>query len=96
MLRIKHVVLVTLAAMGLALLGCSSPTPNASSNPLPTPTNTPLPLPTNTPLPPPTSTPLPPPTQTPTPVPTPTLAPQSLELTVLHTNDTIGYTDPCG
>ena len=30
------------------------------------------------------------------PVPTPTPTPQPLELTVLHTNDTLGYTEPCG
>ena len=48
--RFKLVVLVALAAMGLALFGCSSPTPE----------------------------------------------PKPLELTVLHTNDTLGYTEPCG
>jgi hypothetical protein len=47
--RIKLVVLVVLAAMGLALLGCSSPAPK-----------------------------------------------RPLELTVLHTNDTLGSTEPCG
>jgi len=85
---IKPVVLVALAAMGLILLGCSSPTPEPSPNPLPVPTNTPLPTPTNTPP--------PPPTKTPTPVLTSTPAPRPLELTVLHTNDTMGYTEPCG
>ena len=50
MRRLKFVVLVALTAMGLALFGCSSPTPE----------------------------------------------PKPLELTVLHTNDTIGYTEPCG
>jgi hypothetical protein len=49
MRRIKFVVLVALAALGLALLGCGSPTPK-----------------------------------------------RPLELTVLHTNDTLGYTEPCG
>ena len=40
------------------------------------------------------------PTKTPTPIPTPTPAPtptpQPIELTVLHTNDTWGYSEPCG
>jgi hypothetical protein len=49
MRRIKLVVLVALAAVGLTLLGCGSPTPR-----------------------------------------------QPLDLTVLHTNDTMGYTEPCG
>jgi 2',3'-cyclic-nucleotide 2'-phosphodiesterase (5'-nucleotidase family) len=39
-----------------------------------------------------TPTPLPTPTSTPTPTPTP----QPIDLTVLHTNDTVGYTKPCG
>lgn len=30
------------------------------------------------------------------PVPTPTPIPQPLELIVLHTNDTLGFTEPCG
>jgi putative hemolysin len=85
--RIKLVALVV-AAMGLVLSGCSSPAPNPSSNPSPVSANTPMLAPTHTPA--------PPPTKTPTPVPTPTPMPQSLELTVLHTNDTMGYTDPCG
>jgi hypothetical protein len=49
MRRIKLVVLVALTVVGLALLGCGSPTPK-----------------------------------------------QPLELTVLHTNDTLGFTEPCG
>ena len=49
MRRIKLVVLVALAVMGLAFLGCGSPTPK-----------------------------------------------RPLELTVLHTNDTLGFTEPCG
>jgi hypothetical protein len=52
----------------------------ASPTPTPTPTATPLPTPTNTPK----------PTLTPTPV------PQPLELVVLFSNDTMGYTEPCG
>ena len=80
MCRIKLVALVALAAVGLVLVGCSSPAPGLASNPLLT----------NTPMPTPTKTLLPPPTWTPTPV------PQPLELTVLHTNDTLGYTEPCG
>lgn len=75
---IKPVVLVALTAIGLALLGCSSPAP----------TNMAMPAPTNTPPPSPTKTPAPVPTSTPTPRP--------LELTVLHTNDTLGFTEPCG
>jgi hypothetical protein len=70
--RIKLIVLVALAAMGLALLGCSSPTAELSATRLPVPTNTPPPVPTPTPI------------------------PQPLELTVLHTNDTLGFTEPCG
>ena len=50
------------------------------------PQATPTPTPTHTPRP--TVTPLP----TATPVPTP----RPLELTVLHTNDVVGYTEPCG
>jgi 2',3'-cyclic-nucleotide 2'-phosphodiesterase (5'-nucleotidase family) len=49
-----------------------------------TPTPTPTSMPTKTSTPTPTSTP----TSTPT--------PQPLELTVLHTNDTWGYSEPCG
>jgi len=47
-----------------------------------------------TPTPTPTSTP----TKTPTPIPTstPTPTPQPIELTVMHTNDTWGYSEPCG
>jgi hypothetical protein len=40
----------------------------------------------------PTKTPTPIPTSTPTPTPTP----RPIELTVLHTNDTWGYSEPCG
>jgi len=38
------------------------------------------------------------PAPTPTPVPTPTATPlpQPITLTILHTNDTSGYLDPCG
>ncbi len=32
----------------------------------------------------------------PTPTPTPTPAQQPITLTILHTNDTSGYLDPCG
>jgi len=45
-----------------------------------------------TPTPQPTATP--PPTATPRPTPTPT--PRPLDLVVLHTNDVLGYTEPCG
>jgi hypothetical protein len=44
----------------------------------------------------PTATPRPTPTRTPVPTATPTPTPQPLDLVVLHTNDTIGYTEPCG
>ncbi len=47
--RIKLVVLVALAVVGLAFLGCGLPTPK-----------------------------------------------RPLELIVLHTNDTLGFTEPCG
>ena len=50
----------------------------------------PSPMPTPTPLPTPTPTPLP------TPTPTPTPAPQPIDLVVMYTSDTVGYTDPCG
>jgi 2',3'-cyclic-nucleotide 2'-phosphodiesterase (5'-nucleotidase family) len=46
----------------------------------------------STPTPTPTSTP----TRTPTPIPTSTPTPRPIELTVLHTNDTWGYSEPCG
>jgi hypothetical protein len=72
------------ALMGLALFGCSG----IMSTPTPTPTPTPTSTPTKTP------TPIPTPTYTPTPTPTPT--PRPIELTVLHTNDTWGYSGPCG
>ena len=56
--------------------------------------------PTPTPEPPPTLTPTftPEPTATPMPTATPTLTPtpEPIVLTILHTNDTEGYTDPCG
>jgi 2',3'-cyclic-nucleotide 2'-phosphodiesterase (5'-nucleotidase family) len=48
------------------------------------------PTPTSTSMP--TKTPTPIPTSTPTPTPTP----RPIELTVLHTNDTWGYSEPCG
>lgn len=47
---------------------------------------------TPVPTPMPTSTP----TKTPTPVPSPTPTSQPIELTVVHTNDTWGYSEPCG
>jgi len=49
---------------------------------------------TSTPTPSPTSTPTKAPTPVPRPSPIPT--PQPIELTVLHTNDTWGYSEPCG
>jgi len=52
------------------------------SSPEPTPTATP------------TRTATPVPTSTPRPTHTPT--PQPINLVVLHTNDSVGYTDPCG
>ncbi|MGB9879884.1 MAG: hypothetical protein ACPLRM_03890 [Anaerolineae bacterium] len=39
-------------------------------------------------------TPTPQPTATPKPTPTPT--PRPIDLVVLHTNDVLGYTEPCG
>jgi len=36
------------------------------------------------------------PTPTPIPTSTPTPLPQPITLTILHTNDTSGYLDPCG
>ena len=44
----------------------------------------------------PTPTPTPVPTRTPTPAPTPTPTPQPIDLVVLHTNDALGHTEPCG
>lgn len=43
-------------------------------------------------------TPAPTPAPTPLPTPTPTLAPapQPIDLVVMYTSDTVGYTDPCG
>ena len=52
----------------------------------PEPSPTPEPTPTRTPQ----------PTSTATPLPTPTPTPQPIDLVVLHTNDTLGYTEPCG
>jgi 2',3'-cyclic-nucleotide 2'-phosphodiesterase (5'-nucleotidase family) len=49
---------------------------------------------TSTPTP--TFTPTKPPTPVPTSFPTPTPTPQPIGLTVLHTNDTWGYSEPCG
>jgi len=83
---IKLVALVALATTVLALWGCNSPTPNPNASPLPVPTNTPMLASTDTPASPPTNTP----------IPVPITAPKLLELTVLHTNDTMGYTEPCG
>jgi len=40
--------------------------------------------------------PMPTPTPLPTPTPTPTPAPQPIDLVVMYTSDTVGYTDPCG
>jgi len=59
----------------------STPAPVATSTTRPTSTATAVPSPT----------PLP---QTPTP--TPTSPAQPFTLTLLHTNDTWGYTEPCG
>lgn len=44
----------------------------------------------------PTSTPTKTPTPIPTPTPSPTPTPRPIGLTVLHTNDTWGYSEPCG
>lgn len=68
------------ALIGLALFGCSGTMSTPASTPTSTPTKTLTPIPTSTP------------TSTPTPTPTP----QPVELTVLHTNDTWGYSEPCG
>ena len=40
--------------------------------------------------------PTPTPTPLPTLTPTPTPAPQPIDLVVMYTSDTVGYTDPCG
>ena len=42
----------------------------------------------------PTATPVPSATQRPSPTASPTLRP--MELAILHTNDVMGYTEPCG
>jgi hypothetical protein len=44
----------------------------------------------------PTSTPQPTSTPKPTPRPTASPTPEPLDLVVLHTNDALSYTDPCG
>ena len=44
----------------------------------------------------PTTTPQPTSTPRPTPKPTASPTPEPLELVVLHTNDVLSYTDPCG
>ena len=43
-----------------------------------------------------TAVPTPRPTVTATPKPTATPVPQPLDLVVVHTNDVLGYTEPCG
>lgn len=66
-----------------ALIGLAlSSCSGIASTPTPTPTFTPTKTPTATP--------------TPTSTPTPTPTPRPVELTVLHTNDTWGYSEPCG
>jgi hypothetical protein len=44
----------------------------------------------------PTSTPQPTSTPRPTPLPTASPTPEPLDLVVLHTNDVLSYTEPCG
>jgi hypothetical protein len=81
LLRERDLLLIGfLALIGLALSSCGGSAP------------TPTPMPTFTP----TKTPTPTPTPTPTSTPTPTPTPRPIELTALHTNDTWGYSEPCG
>lgn len=68
-------------------------TPTAVAQSTSTPTLTPTPRPTSTATAVPSPTPLP---ETPTVTPTPTPAAEPFTLTLLHTNDTWGYTQPCG
>ena len=76
-----------LLILSLLLAGCETATPGAEppiSTLAQSVLQSPLPSPTAAP----TSTPEPPPTSEPTPAP--------IQLTVLHTNDNWGETEPCG
>ncbi|MBN1136764.1 MAG: hypothetical protein JXM73_09260 [Anaerolineae bacterium] len=75
--------IVGLLILGLILAGCKTATPGAG---LPTSTLAQSVL----------WSPLPSPTAVPTPTPVPTLTPAPIQLTVLHTNDNWGETEPCG
>ena len=78
--------ILLMATLGLLALGCTQGKLALSLASLSTPTETPLP----------TSTPTATLTLTPTATSTPTPTPAPIELTILHTNNTRGYTEPCG
>ncbi len=82
---------------GWSFLGCTPQRPAvAVATQTPGATATPLP-PTHTPTIPPTATVVPTPTSSPPPLPTATAQPQVLtHITIVHSNDTWGYTLPCG
>ena len=77
----KRLFLTLGVVTGLLLAGCA-PTPTPEPPPTLKPTITPEPTATTVP--------------TATPMPTATPTPQPIVLTVLHTNDTEGYIEPCG
>jgi len=86
---------------GLWFLGCAGRRPAvaaATQTPEPQPTATPIVLPpTPTPSAPPTAKVVPTSTPTPTASPTAAALPVALtQITIIHSNDTWGYTLPCG
>lgn len=85
-MRVKTLTALSLAVLivvGLSVVGCGSSNGSmATASPMPVTTLVPTEIPTEIP------------TEAPTPTETPKPAP--FELTVIHTNDTAGYTEPCG
>ena len=82
-----------LLILSLILAGCETATPVGEA-----PASTMAQSVLQSPLAPPTAAPTSTPEPTPTPQPTPTSAPTAvpIQLTVLHTNDNWGETEPCG
>ena len=78
--RLRSKIVALLMLLGL-VAGCGGATPEADSQTSPLA---------------PTRTLAPTATLTPTPAPTATLPPAPIQLTVLHTNDNWGETEPCG
>ena len=80
-----------LLILSLIAAGCGAATPEAGQ-PTSTLAQSVLPSPTVAP----TATPTAAPTSTPEPTPTPIPTAAPIQLTVLHTNDNWGETEPCG